>query len=344
MLNTLLVGPAASPPAGAVTADPLAIPNAKWLMQYMKDLSTFSSNKVVSGQFHKSYVDIIQSQTGIRVGLLMDSFNDARSGWLTGFNAAPTRRQEMLDHWNAGGIIQCYMPFNNPKNQSDERDLDFTNADMVAARTPGNAIFNNLKWWLDQWATHAQWLMDRNVPIMIRPLHEHNCCFWYKDKADLPNFYRYIFNYLTGTKGLHNLLFAHCVSIWGGDNGPPSDKHQYMTFYPGDAYIDILGFDLYRDLAGSVTLVAADFAPMAYFRPVGKPIAITEFGPDDSTPSAAHADYRKLMTGIKAFAPEVVYWAAWSVEWSMSSAYNDNVLALLNDPWTANLLDIPPHP
>lgn len=164
-------------------------------------------------------------------------------------------------------------------------------------------------------------------------------------QPDLPNFYRYIFNYLTKKKGLHNLLFVHSVSVFGANNGPANDSNEYMTFYPGDAYVDVFWFDTYKYLspAGAV-LTSSDFASCRYFRPRAKPIALTEFGPDDAnTLNAAKADYPKLLNGIRSYCADIAYWNAWSAEWSMTAANNSFVKEPLNDPRVANRPDIPAH-
>jgi hypothetical protein len=106
-----------------------------------------------------------------------------------------------------------------------------------------------------------------------------------------------------------------------------------------------MAFDLYRDLSPSgAVLTSSDFAPCGYFKPRKKPIALAEFGPDDaSSPNPARADYRKLIKGIRSYCPDITYWNSWSAQWSMTAANNSFVKELLNDPWVANLADIPAH-
>ena len=75
---------------------------------------------------------------------------------------------------------------------------------------------------------------------------------------------------------------------------------------------------------------------------LGKIFAFNEFGPKrGQRPSSAHADYRKLMAGIKSYCPTTTFWMSWSVEWSMDANYNDYVKELLEDPWVINRVDLP---
>ncbi len=47
-----------------------------------------------------------------------------------------------------------------------------------------------------------------------------------------------LFNYMTNTKNLHNLLW-----IYSPDQGAPNPS----MYYPGDDYVDIVALDVYVD-------------------------------------------------------------------------------------------------
>lgn len=63
----------------------------------------------------------------------------------------------MLDHWNNGGLVRGYMIVGNPKNKTGIRDTEFSDADMVAAATPGTEINTNLNNYLHTFAVHVRW-------------------------------------------------------------------------------------------------------------------------------------------------------------------------------------------
>ena len=52
--------------------------------------------------------------------------------------------------------------------------------------------------------------------------------------------WRFTVDYLCKTKNVHNVLFAYSSS------GDIADKQQYLERYPGDDYIDLVGFDYYQ--------------------------------------------------------------------------------------------------
>ncbi|MEK7993817.1 MAG: glycosyl hydrolase, partial [Planctomycetota bacterium] len=52
--------------------------------------------------------------------------------------------------------------------------------------------------------------------------------------------YRYTFDYLTHTRGLNNLLWVY--------DAKPSDKNELnLSHYPGDEYVDIVGYTMNWD-------------------------------------------------------------------------------------------------
>ncbi|MEJ7664669.1 MAG: glycosyl hydrolase [Hymenobacter sp.] len=62
---------------------------------------------------------------------------------------------------------------------------------------------------------------------------EKNCT-----AAEYKQLYEFTINYLRDTKKLHNLLIAYSPS----DVQTPA---HYLERYPGDGYVDVLGFDVY---------------------------------------------------------------------------------------------------
>lgn len=47
-----------------------------------------------------------------------------------------------------------------------------------------------------------------------------------------------MFNYLTSTKNLHNILWVY---------SPDQSRPNPSVYYPGDAYVDIVALDVYTD-------------------------------------------------------------------------------------------------
>jgi len=97
------------------------------------------------------------------------------------------------------------------------------------------------------------------IPVLFRPYHEMNGdWFWWCRKSCTPEEYKALFqftvNYLRKEKQLHNLIYVYSTDVF-------STKEDYLTYYPGDDYVDVLGFDDYHSLAkkettrGTVTML-----------------------------------------------------------------------------------------
>jgi mannan endo-1,4-beta-mannosidase len=85
------------------------------------------------------------------------------------------------------------------------------------------------------------------IPVIFRPWHEMNGgWFWWGSKSCTPaeyqELYRYTISYLRNVKQLHNIIYAYSPDVF-------ESAEQYLTFYPGDEYVDILGVDDYRGLS-----------------------------------------------------------------------------------------------
>ncbi|MFD1602707.1 glycoside hydrolase family 26 protein [Flavobacterium artemisiae] len=85
------------------------------------------------------------------------------------------------------------------------------------------------------------------IPIIFRPFHEFDgSWFWwgadYCTAEEYKKAYQFTVDYLKNTKGIHNILYAYSP-----DNSY-STLEGYLTRYPGDKYVDVLGMDNYGDL------------------------------------------------------------------------------------------------
>jgi mannan endo-1,4-beta-mannosidase len=81
------------------------------------------------------------------------------------------------------------------------------------------------------------------IPVIFRPLHEHtgSWFWWGRDHVspeDYKKMWRYTVDYLR-RKGANNLLIAYSTDRF-------ISREDYMERYPGDDYVDIVGFDIYH--------------------------------------------------------------------------------------------------
>ncbi|MDR7210624.1 glycosyl hydrolase [Flavobacterium piscis] len=84
------------------------------------------------------------------------------------------------------------------------------------------------------------------IPTIFRPFHEFDgSWFWWGANFCTPEeyktAYKFTVEYLRDTKGVHNILYA-----FSPDNSYTTTEG-YLSRYPGDAYVDVLGMDNYGD-------------------------------------------------------------------------------------------------
>ena len=152
-------------------------------------------------------------------------------------------------NWDPGVI-------NNPLNSSQWSSLI----------TNGGSLNNVWKQKIDRDVIpYLQYLEDRGVEVLWRPLHEQNqTVFWWSSggPANLRALWRLTYDYMTNVKGLTNL-------IWTWDVQDLSTN--YSDYNAGSAYFDMAALDIYGD----------GYTNLSYYNALvsqagGKPVAIGE--------------------------------------------------------------------
>ena len=90
------------------------------------------------------------------------------------------------------------------------------------------------------------------IPVIFRPFHEFDgSWFWWGAAYVTPDQYKqayqFVVTYLRDTKSVHNIIYA-----FSPDNSYTSDA-TYLSRYPGDEYVDVLGMDNYGDFSNGST-------------------------------------------------------------------------------------------
>lgn len=93
------------------------------------------------------------------------------------------------------------------------------------------------------------------IPVAFRPFHEMNGgWFWWGLKSCTPEQYKSLFqytvNYLRNEKQLHNIIYIYSPNTF-------QTAEEFLTWYPGDDYVDILGVDDYEGLNNKKNLSKA---------------------------------------------------------------------------------------
>ena len=137
---------------------------------------------------------------------------------------------------------------------------DFQKYNALPSILPGGSNHDYYKQKLDKVADVLANLKDNNnklIPVVFRPFHEFdgNWFWWgsaYCTPAQYQEIWRFTVEYLRDVKQVHNVLYA-----FSPDNSYATST-QYLSRYPGDNYVDILGMDNYGDFnnqgaSGAVT-------------------------------------------------------------------------------------------
>lgn len=171
------------------------------------------------------------------------------------------------------------------ENLATGGDFYDTTGDPLRAVLPGGSHHDELRAYLDRFATTAQHAVDEDgkpIPIIFRPWHENaGSWFWWGAAFGTPGEYaelfRFTVEYLRDVKDVHNLLYA--FSPGGGFGG---DEATYLRTYPGDDFVDVLGYDTYDDTGASPAFLDSLVADLAMLGDLaaerGKISAFTEFG------------------------------------------------------------------
>ena len=126
---------------------------------------------------------------------------------------------------------------------------NYTDGDCGRRILPGGDLNDKYKRFLDLIAEFASICIDvegEKIPMIFRPFHECNGDWFWWGKSfmtdeEFKELFRYTIDYLMDDKGVDNL--AVCYS----PNGFIGSEEEYLSRYPGDEYVDIMGLDLYND-------------------------------------------------------------------------------------------------
>jgi len=323
--------------------DSRASDKTKSLFSYLQNIG---GEQILFGHQHATDEGLTITGSGTRVGSIQSEVKNsvgdypAIFGWDTlsldgdekpgsTENTDEQNRQNLIDSMKAaydlGGIVALSM--HPPNFATGGRYNDTSSKDAVADILPGgpaNATFNA---WLDNIALFAHNLKDdkgKLIPVIFRPFHEQNGgWFWWGAQttttSQYKELYRYTVEYLRDKKGVRNFLYAF------SPNGPfDGNEGDYLTTYPGDDYVDIIGLDQYdnRSNPGSKAFISKLVNDLAMISQLaegkGKISAFTEFGySPQGMKTTGNGDlqwFTKILNAIKSDpdARKVSYMQTWA--------------------------------
>jgi hypothetical protein len=153
-------------------------------------------------------------------------------------------KQFIKEGYERGGVITISWHLNNPLTGKSAWD---PSPETVESVLPGGEKNELYKSWLDKVAAFMLDLKGNNgefIPVIFRPFHELNgSWFWWGKNHCSPEqikqLYRFTETYLRDIKNVHNLLYAFNTDRF-------VSRDDYLERYPGDDYVDVIGFDIYQ--------------------------------------------------------------------------------------------------
>jgi len=155
------------------------------------------------------------------------------------------QREYIKQVYDRGGINTYSWHMNNPLSGKDAWD----NAPgTVASILPGGAKHALFTKWLDNAAEFILTLKGSDgklIPILYRPYHEFTGnWFWWCKNTTTPEQFKELWKFTVTyfqNKGVHNLIYVYNTS-----DANVSTEEEFVEYYPGDEYVDMVSFDIYQ--------------------------------------------------------------------------------------------------
>jgi mannan endo-1,4-beta-mannosidase len=235
-----------------VLKEPDGSGNKVRLMNYLMDEY---GNHIISGQMDCSWSDDpnmdmikrVHDDTGKYPALKgFDFLNIRYPSWGGG---GSKQTEEAIEWWSDNkqipdkhGIVAFCWHWRMPKTGTRRGSDDDFYTENTAFRIPykngaldtGSPAWRLIEEDLDLVAAELQKLKDAGVPVLWRPLHEASGgWFWWGASGPAPYIalWEYMYDYLTKTKGLDNLIW-----VWNGQNA---------AWFPAADTVEIVGTDIY---------------------------------------------------------------------------------------------------
>jgi mannan endo-1,4-beta-mannosidase len=216
-----------------VTPNPSA--EAKALYKFLLDNY---GKKTISGVMTLNSMDEVnwlKQNTGKEPALVGIDFMHTNRGYTWYNNRTPYN--DALTYYNRNGIPSMMWHWRDPSRRTEEFYADKTTFDANKIFDPSSAEYQAMISDIDFIAGQFKDLQAQKVAILWRPLHEAGGgWFWWGSKggAACKKIWQVMFDRMVNYHGLRNLIW-----VWTKE---PNDS----AFYPGDAYVDIVGRDYYK--------------------------------------------------------------------------------------------------
>lgn len=157
-------------------------------------------------------------------------------------------REEAIKQYERGGVVTISWHPDNIVTKATKSAWDVSRNDVVTNILPYGYYHEEFMQQLDRVADFLASIKTKDgvkVPIIFRPWHENSgSWFWWGEKLCTKKQYQALYimtQQVMNKHGLDNLIWAYSPGIEAMGN-----KEKFLERYPGDEYVDLLGFDGYQ--------------------------------------------------------------------------------------------------
>ena len=228
-------------PVNSTPSDPAATPEARALLSA---LETGYGKTTLVGVYANKDAKYTQSVTGRQPAVMGGDLMRYSPGFLLHSSGTQHEVERLIAAHQRGQLVTLSWHWASPLGALNTLQepwfrsfyTEATTFDVRVALTDlhspeHDALLSDIH----QIAIQLRRLQDAGVPVLWRPLHEaEDEDFWWGAKGSEPfqALWKLLYHQLTDVEGIHNLVW---VFTSGGD----------PAWYPGDAYVDIIGIDAY---------------------------------------------------------------------------------------------------
>ncbi|MCB9497797.1 MAG: hypothetical protein H6686_12995 [Fibrobacteria bacterium] len=292
--------------------------------------------KVLTGQTDSSEAAWLYQTTGKLPAIIaFDMIDHTPSRHRIGGGNPQEPAEKALRWGKSGGIVAYQWHWVSPSGVSTGNDPETGNPawwggfytrnttfDLgKALADPNGSDFRHLMEDIDSISMQLAKLRDAGIPVLWRPLHEASGgWFWWGEPVvgaeNLKALWRLVFERMTITNGLHNLLW-----VWTAAAEPSA-----VDLYPGDDMVDVIGLDVYADSGSNL---ATEWNSLAKLSKTGKLLTVSECGHGGSGGPG--------VLPRPGLVDEYGTWWSWEVTWNGSHVRNWPS-SRLRDIYTSDLM------
>jgi hypothetical protein len=246
-------------------------------------------------------------------------------------------------HVQAGGIALVKWAMWNPWTLGTMGSQGTGQVDVLGLVKSSHPTYNDsaniaaravLNGWLDQIAVELGRFLDPNYGghpdnvVLFRPCSEMTGnWFWFGHRTieEYSELWKYLFNYLTYNKGLNHLLWVYESAQSEHSYKNPTGNFKPVPadyYYPGDAYVDVMGHNMYDD----DWVLPHDLDRL--FRQYPKIYAMPQAGPSQT--AGATIDNLTCLDRIEKVFPRISFYIPWNSFPSGGGQVNNAIISNTN--------------